>query len=158
MRTLAVASGHAARADAREQESVALSRASDNSTSSGRIALSTRERRSLELLGDDLRETIDDAVSTAAALGGNEREAARLEVIAKDIACERARQLEYSRRLDELLCARDLEAAIVFDRLLNSANRRICALLSEHRASCSTGSRAAVVVAHANNVRVQAGR
>lgn len=81
-----------------------------------------------------------------------------MEVIAKDIACERARQLEYSRRLDELLCARDLDAAIVFDRLLNSANRRLCALLAEHRASCSTGHRAAIVVGHAETIRVQAGK
>ncbi len=142
----------------REQESSALARACEPAPSTEHIDLSARERRSLELLGDDLRETIDEAISTAVALAGNERNAARIDVIAKSIACERARQLELSRRLDELLCGRDLEAAIVFDRLLTSANRRICGLLAEHRASCSTGHRAAIVVGHADNVRVHAGK
>lgn len=124
----------------------------------GHLDLSLSERRSLELLGDDLQDTIAAAISTALGLTGESRDAARLDVIAKGIACERARQLELSRRLDELLLCRDLEAVAVVDRLLTNSNKRVCALLAEHRASCMRGSRAAVLVAHAENVRVQAGK
>jgi hypothetical protein len=156
MRTFAAANGHDALGGVHEPEAVALSRVDFKPSLPLRTEFSDPERRSLELLGEDLRETIAAAVSNALSLISENRDAARLDVIAKAIACERARQLELSRRLDELLLSRDLEAVVVVDRLLTNSNRRVCALLAEHRASCTRGSRAAVLVAHAETVRVHA--
>ncbi len=160
MLTIAPANGHRESGDARDADPQRLACANDVRPSPEvlpPVVFNDCERRSLELLGDDMRETIAAAVSTVVALTGDNRDAARLEVIAKGIACERARQLELARLLDAVTCSRRRKTMVVIDRLLTNSNRRLCALLAEHRASCSNGARAAVLVAHADYVRVQAG-
>lgn len=118
------------------------------------LSLGSTEARSLELLHDDPQETVRAALETATSLMGPGRDHERLALISKTIACEQQRHLSLATLHDQLVCARDLEALDVIARLLTASNRRLCALLAEHRACCHVGLRAAIVVAHADRVHV----
>jgi hypothetical protein len=118
------------------------------------VALGPVETKSLELVDDDTQAVADAVVETASELIGAGRDAARLTVIAKAIAREEQRHHSLARLHDQLVCARDLEALDVVARLLTASNRRLCALVAEHRACTHVGQRAAVVVGHADRVHV----
>lgn len=117
-------------------------------------SLGPTEAKSLELLHDDSHETVRAVLETTTSLIGAGRDHGRLVLISKAIACEQQRHLSLATLHDQLVCARDLEALDVVARLLTASNRRLCALVAEHRACCHVGQRAAVLVAHADRIHV----
>lgn len=120
-----------------------------------RVGLDALDRRTLDLLLDDSALLVTSALETATALAGNDRDLARVQLVAKAIGCEHARQLALAALLDERILCRDLDGVAMLDRVLLNSTRRLCALIREHHAACSTGRRNVVVaVAHVDQLHV----
>jgi len=101
---------------------------------------------------DNVKSVIAWAGEIATALIGPDRDGARLRLIARSIASERARLAILEAMLDEQVVAKEFGAARELNMLISSTTRRLCALLREHQASCVNGARAAIVVGHADHV------
>jgi hypothetical protein len=67
----------------------------------------------------------------------NDRDAARLRVLARSIAITRAKVLLYEAQIDRSLAKRDAEAVALVGKVLNGANKRLVALLAAHKNECS---------------------
>ena len=88
---------------------------------------------------------------------GVDKVRARERLLARAVSGERAKTLLYQVLLDEKLGAGEEIAALLVDKVLTSATRRLAMLLAELR-HCSTDSRPQIVaVGHADNVIVGAG-
>ena len=128
-----------------------VSRVSDTSPvlEQPRVGLTRFDRLPLETLSDDPHALASWVADSATALAGADREAARLRLISRAVATERARHVVLEAMLDERLAARDFEGVHAVNRVLTSTTKRLCALLREHAAACSIGQRASVVIGQA---------
>ena len=117
------------------------------------------DRLALEGLSDNTQAASLWAVDSATALAGPDREAARLRLISRAVATERARQVVLEALLDQHLAARDFDAVGAINKVLSSTTKRtLCALLREHVAASNLGQRATVMVGHADAVHVGSGK
>jgi hypothetical protein len=94
-------------------------------------------------------DAVEAWATDAATALVNDRDAARLRLVSRAVATERARQVVLEALLDERLAARDLDAVGTINKILSSTTRRLCALLQEHQRACSAGQRASIVISQA---------
>jgi len=123
------------------------------------IGLTSVDLLALDGLADprDVPAIVDAVKMSATALAGSDRNAARVRLVARAVASERARMLVLQGMLDERLLARDFDGVAAIDRLLTSTTKRLAILLGEHRAACSVGQRPTVLVGHADAIHVEGG-
>lgn len=120
------------------------------------VGFSVVDRLPLEGLidHDNSKAIIAWAGEIATALVGTDRDGARLRLIARSIASERARLTILEAMLDDQLVAKNFAVVRELNPLISSTTRRLCSLLREHQASCANGARATIVVGHADQVHV----
>ncbi len=133
-------------------------------TSKARLGLSP-----LDLLALDqfVRATPDAAtalhgqvVAWANALyDRDDRDNARMRMLARAIATTRAKCLLLESKRDECLTRRDAEGVLLLQKVLLGETRQLALLMAEHRLACATERRAAVNVAigHVGAVNIAAG-
>ena len=109
---------------------------------------------------ENYRELVAHVRDSASSLAGPDRNEARMRMLARALASERARAVLVSAKLDECLVARDFEGAAALERVLMGTTRRMTMLMQEHRTACEAEQRRAVTVAvgHAEHVTIRAGR
>lgn len=125
-----------------------------------RVKLSPLDKLALDALIDprDVPAVTAMVEDSSTALSGSNRNEARIRLVARALASQRARMLILEGLLDERLAAGKMAAVAAIDKLLLSTTRRVAILLAEHRAACSAGHRATVVVGHADSISVEGGR
>ncbi|MEI8257079.1 MAG: hypothetical protein WCJ30_15505 [Deltaproteobacteria bacterium] len=79
---------------------------------------------------------VEQVTTVAQSLCGGDRDDARVRLLARAIATERARQLIYSDRLDDCMKRRDEEGVALIEKALLGTTRRLVLLLAEHRRAC----------------------
>lgn len=122
--------------------------------SSHKLALTWLDVRGLlGLVDDDPKPLIEWVTASASSLVGDDRVNARERLLARAVAGERAKVLLYQALLDEKLAAGQERAALLADKVLTSATRRLTLLLAELR-HCSTARTPVVAVGHAEQVIV----
>lgn len=92
----------------------------------------------------------------------DDRDDARMRMLARMIASHRAKALMLEAKRDEALVVRDFQATAMLDKVLDGTMKRLLALLEEHRRACGAGQRSvsvtAVAVNRVDTVNVVAGR
>lgn len=102
---------------------------------------------------------VEQVTAVAWSLTGGDRDDARVRLLARAIATERARQIIFTDQLDGHLRRRDEQAVALIERTLLGTTRRLVLLLAEHRRACERlPRRVSISVGTANNVMVAAGR
>lgn len=95
---------------------------------------------------------------SAQSLIGDDRDAARIRLLAREIAMVKASLDLITASIGERLRANDERGALLADRLARSATRRLTMLCAEHRAAGAVERRSTIVaVAHADAVHVDTG-
>lgn len=111
------------------------------------------------LVGDDATPLVQWMTDAATSLVSEDREAARMRLLARAIASTRAHMALLETKLGEYLATGDVRGTPLVDRILSNTVKRRAVLLAEHRAACAAGRRSvAVAVGHAEHVTVAAGR
>lgn len=157
-------SAHLAIVDACEREQEQLVRATDNAPQTEpplHVKLSPLDRIALDGLTDprDVPALIAWTESSATALAGSDREGARLRLISRSLATERARLLVLEGMLDERLAAGDWDAVREIRPVIATASKTLCGLLREHAAACHVGRHGiTVAVAHVDAINVAPGK
>lgn len=125
-----------------------------------RVRLTAIDKLALDALVDprDVPALTAIVEASATALAGPDRNEARLRLVSRAVASQRARMLVLEGLLDEHLAAGKMSTVAEIDKLLLSTTKRLSLLLAEHRAACSAGHRATVVVGHADSISVEGGR
>lgn len=133
-----------------------VARASETTTEL-RVKLSSVDKLALDGLADprDVAALIGWAEDSATALAGSDRDAARLRLISRAVATERARLLVLEAMLDERLTACDWNAVREIRPVIATTSRVLCALLREHAAACHVRRHDVVVaVAHVDSINL----
>ena len=128
--------------------------------SPARIALNWLERLSATaMLGDaeqrDLNDVRELARACAEALAGDDRDAARTRLLAREVALQKVQLDMLTTQIGIRVQAGDDRGALVADRLATSAAKRLALLVAEHRASCALERRTIVAIQHAGIVNVE---
>ncbi len=109
------------------------------------------------LVSSDPTAVLEHARALAAALCGPGHDAARLRLLARSIAVARTQMSLLEGMLLERLAKRDDGGVESTDKALRSVTSRLVKLIEAHRLESSQQRRVSVVVAHANEVRVEGG-
>jgi len=105
----------------------------------------------------DLAELVELARGCAESLVGDDANGARRRLLAREIAIAKATHDLLTSSIGDRVRAGDERGALLADRLATSATRRLVILAAEHRATCATEKRQAVVaIGHADVVHVEA--
>ena len=150
---------HLTAVDTLEPDLDALVRASEPLPPTLRVRLSAIDKLALDGLVDerDAPTLIAWTEASAAALSGPDREDARLRLISRAVAIERARLLVLEALLDQKLTEqrRSWLAIREIRCLVADATRSLCALLREHAAACHVRRHDVMVaVAHVDAINV----
>jgi hypothetical protein len=126
-----------------------------------RLGLSWLDRQATTALveGDatDLAELVELARGCAEALAGEDANGARRRLLAREIAMAKATLDLLTASIGDRVRAGDGRGALLADRLATSATRRLAILAAEHRATCASEKRQAIVaIGHADVVHVEA--
>jgi hypothetical protein len=122
-----------------------------------KLALTWLDIRALiGLVGDDPKPLVDWVTASASSMIGDDKVNARERLLARAVAGERAKMLLYQALLDEKLAAGEERAALLVDKVLTSATRRLTQLLAEMR-HCSTARSQVVAVGHAEQIIIGSG-
>jgi hypothetical protein len=129
-------------------------------TQPARVALSEVERRAVAALvaEADANTVIAQVTSRATALASPGGPAVRRRSISKAVAVLDAQLAQLTLLLGHAVARRDVEAVQLLDRVATGVTKRLCALLEQHRFEETRGLRTAVMVSHAGQVTVEAGR
>lgn len=127
---------------------------------SPRIGLTWLERISAAaMLGDAEQRDLDDvrelARACADSLAGDDRNAARTRMLAREVALQKIQLDILTAQIGIRLQARDEHGALLVDRLANSAAKRLALLAAEHRASCALERHTIVAIQNAGVVNVE---
>ena len=126
-----------------------------------RLGLSWLDKQATTALveGDatELAELVELARGCAEALAGEDANGARRRLLAREIATAKIALDLLTSSIGDRVRAGDERGALLADRLATSAARRLAILAAEHRATCATEKRQAVVaIGHADVVHVEA--
>lgn len=126
-----------------------------------RLGLSWLDKQAITALieGDpsDLSELVELARGCAEALAGDDANAARRRLLAREIAIAKATLDVLTASIGDRVRAGDERGALLADRLATSAARRLAILAAEHRATCAAEKwQAVVAIGHADVVHVEA--
>ena len=126
---------------------------------SSRLGLSWLDKIALQNFVDNdpalWEQLVAQVTRVAQSLGDvDDREEARVRLLSRAIATERARQIILSDRLDVCLKRRDDQAVALLERSLLGATKRLTLLLAEHRKACERGPRRVSISVGSANVLV----
>ena len=126
-----------------------------------RLGLSWLDKQATTALveGDatDLAELVELVCGCAEALAGDDANAARRRLLAREIAIAKATLDVLTSSIGDRVRAGDERGALLADRLATSAARRLAILAAEHRATCAAEKwQAVVAIGHADVVHVEA--
>jgi len=147
---------HLAVVGTREPEPDEVARTSEV-TAQLRVKLSPLDKFAIDGLADprDVPALIGWVEDSATALAGHDRDAARLRLISRAVATERARLLVLEALLDQHLAAGSWIAVREIKAVVAETNRGLCALLREHAAACHVRRHDVVVaVAHVDSINL----
>ena len=153
--TQSMESGQPSKPASHDPNEPALARASPP-----RIGLTWLERVSATaMLGDADQRDLDDvrelARACADALAGDDRDAARTRMLAREVALQKIQLDMLTALIGVRLQAGDERCVLTIDRLATSAAKRLALLAAEHRASCALERRTIVAIQHAEVVNVE---
>lgn len=125
-----------------------------------RLGMTSIERFSATAMiseGDEqqLAEIRELVRATADALASEDREGARLRLLARELALQKNALDLLTAQVGIRLQAGDEHGALVADRLATSAAKRLALLAAEHRASCAFERRAIVAIANVGVVNIE---
>ena len=124
-----------------------------------RLELTWLDRLPIEVLvADDVTNLIEDARLCAAALAGDDRDEARMRVLARLISTTRSQHVLLETKLNQCAVKRDHDGVDILSKALKGAAQRLALLMMEHRISCASGRHTAPVVVVGNVARVTASR